>query len=460
MLKNIIIILAISFIGNFAIAQNQTPPLFKNGETVSFVGNSITHAGDFHHFIALYYATRFPNEKITFNNLGIRGDNTYSFLKRMDIDILQKKTDWYVLMAGMNDVNRLLYNVDKQADPEVQKQKQWALNDYKKNYEKVIQRLMLTGAKVILQKPSIYDQTGDLPTPNQPGVNDALQKCTEVIDELAKKYKLQVVDYFSLMNDINKKIQSVDPKKTIIGNDRVHPNAPGHFVMAYQFLKSTAAAKYVSLIELQKGKLKNIVNAKVSDLTWKDQSISFKATENSLPFPISTAAEPALNWVNFNDELNVQLLKISPLAGGNYSIEIDGASIGNFSNEELQKGINLATIKTTPQYQQAKKVEEKTIAYRNVLRKLRDIKFVVYSYFPKHAWNADLAKSKTVIDSVLNSLQTTNEKKYKSLQPQFEGYLKDKPKQDEWEQKAALLINEIYEANKPLAHTYRIIKVN
>ncbi|MNK00567.1 GDSL-like Lipase/Acylhydrolase [compost metagenome] len=458
MLKNFLIALAISSIGSVALAQKAPIPFFKDGQTVSFVGNSITHAGDFHHFIALYYATRFPNEKITFNNLGIRGDNTYSFLKRMDIDILQKKSDWYVVMAGMNDVNRLLYNADRQSDPEVQKQKQWALNDYKKNYEKVIQRLMLTGAKVILQKPSIYDQTGDLPTPNQLGVNDALLKCTEIIDELAKKYKLQVIDYFSLMSDINKKIQIIDPKKTIVGNDRVHPNLPGHFVMAYQFLKSTAAPNYVSAIELQKGKLKNAVNANVNDIVWKNEVISFTATENSLPFPIPTAAEPALNWVNFNEELNVQLLKVSPLAAGNYALNIDGIMIGNFSSEDLQKGINLATIKTTPQYLQAQKVAEKTIAYRNVQRKLRDLKFVVYSYFPKHSWSADLATSQKVIDSLLTSLQTTNEKKYKSLQPQFESYLKDKPKQEEWEKKAGLLINEIYQINRPTLHSYLIKK--
>lgn len=458
MLKNFVVALAISLITSVTLAQKSPVPLFKNGQTVSFVGNSITHAGDFHHFIALYYATRFPNEKITFNNLGIRGDNTYSFLKRMDIDILQKKSDWYVVMAGMNDVNRLLYNVDKQSDPEVQKQKQWALNDYKKNYEKVIQRLMQTGAKVVLQKPSIYDQTGDLPTPNQPGVNDALQKCTEIIDELAKKYKLQVVDYFTIMNDINQKIQSVDAKKTIVGNDRVHPNSPGHFVMAYQFLKSTAAPNYVSAIELQKGKLKKTINAKVSDITWTNQSISFTALENSLPFPIPQVAEPALAWVPFNDELNVQSLKISPLAAGNYTLKIDGISIADFTSEELQKGINLAAIKTTPQYLQAQKVAEKAIAYRNVQRKLRDLKFVVYSYFPKHSWSADLRTFEKVIDSVLNSLQTTNEKKYKSLKPQLENYLNDRPRQEEWEKKADVLAKEIYDINKPSSHSFQILK--
>ncbi|MNR31888.1 hypothetical protein D3C85_1494300 [compost metagenome] len=63
-----------------------------------------------------------------------------------------------------------------------------------------------------------------------------------------------------------------------------------------------------------------------------------------------------------------------------------------------------------------------------------------------------------MIDSLLTSLQTTNEKKYKSLQPQFESYLKDKPKQEEWEKKAGLLINEIYQINRPTLHSYLIKK--
>ena len=434
-------------------------PLFTNGTSVGFLGNSITHSGDFHHYISLYYATRFPNEKVIFYNLGIRGNNANDFVKRMDIDVLTKKADYYVVMAGMNDVNRLLYNVEKQSDPEVQKQKQWALNDYQKNYEKVIQRLLAAGSKVILQKPSIYDQTGDLPTPNQPGVNDALQMCTEIIDDLAKKYKLQVIDYFTIMKDINQKIQSIDPKKTIVGNDRVHPNAPGHFVMAYQFLKSVNSPTFVSAIELEKGKLKKAENVKVDKIVWKNQSISFTIKENSLPFPIPTEAEPALKLVPFNNELNTQLLKISPLASGNYMLNIDGILAANFTSEELQNGVNLATIKATPQYRQAQLVAQRTIAYRNAQRKLRDLKFIEYSYFPKRTWAVlDIKVFEKITDSILQSLKGVKEKKYNELRPQFEAYLKNKPEQAAIEKLVAELPDQIYSINKPTSHVYEIVK--
>lgn len=458
--KGVCVAIVHLLITSATFAQKIPAPLFKNGETVSFVGNSITHSGNFHHYIALYYATHFPNEKVTFKNLGIRGDNTYSFLKRMEKDILNGKSDWYVIMAGMNDVNRLLYNPDKNADPEIQKQKLWALNDYRKNYEKVIQRLLLTGAKIILQKPSIYDQTGNLPALNQVGVNDALEKCTKIIDELAQKYKLKVVDYFTIMKQVNQNLQSKDPKQTIIGNDRVHPGAPGHLVMAYQFLKSTGSAGRVSIINLEKGKIIKLENAKLSNLAWTKDAITFELTENGLPFPLTADAAPALNYIPFNEELNQQLLKISGLEKGSFTLKIDGMIVGNFSAELLHQGINLSLLENTPQMDQAKLVAEAATAYRNLQRRARDLKFVEYSYFPKNILKVDLSSAMVYIDSTLNKFKGSNEKKFNELKPQFDAYSKDKPNEANIEKNTALLLDKIYQINKPKEHIFEIIPKN
>lgn len=441
-------------------AQKASGPLFKNGDTVSFIGNSITHSGNFHHYIALYYATHFPNEKVTFKNLGIRGDNTNSFLKRMDKDILNGKSDWYIIMTGMNDVNRLLYNPDKNADPEIQKQKVWALNDYRKNYEKVIQRLLLTGAKIILQKPSIYDQTGSLPALNQFGVNDALEKCTEIIDELAQKYKLKVIDYFTIMKQVNQNLQNKDPKQTIVGNDRVHPGAPGHLVMAYQFLKSTGVTGPVSMINLEKGKIKKLENAKLRDLTWTKDAITFKLTENSLPFPLSADATPALNYIPFNEELNLQLLKISGLDKVLFTLKIDGMVAGKFSAEQLHQGINLSLLEKTPQMDQAKLVEGAATAYRNLQRRARDLKFVEYSYFPKNISKVDLTSAGLYIDSTLTKFKSNNERKFNEVKPQFDAYLKDKPNEANLGKNSALLLEQMYQINKPKEHIFEVILNN
>jgi hypothetical protein len=89
------------------------------------------------------------------------------------------------------------------------------------------------------QKPSIYDQTARLDRANNLGVNDALHACGQYLDTLATRHGLTVVDYGSILNRLNDRLQSRDPAATIVGTDRVHPGPTGHFVMTYQFLKST-----------------------------------------------------------------------------------------------------------------------------------------------------------------------------------------------------------------------------
>lgn len=456
----IILLFLINTVFTPAYSQPRTDNFFKDGDQVNFIGNSITHDGDFHHYILTYYVTRFPHVKVTFYNSGIKGDNANSFLRRMDADILPKKTNWSVVMAGMNDVNRSLYNPEVQGNSDIPARKERALTDYRNYLENVIQRLLKSKTKVILQKPSIYDQTGDLPTPNFAGVNDALKKCTQIMDELAKKYKLSTIDYWTIMNQINLKVQKDNPKATIIGNDRVHPGATGNFIMAYQFLKYTQAPKYVSSIEIENGAVKDAKHTTITDLKLDEETISFKSAEESLPFPVPAEAEQALSLVPFSEEFNVQLLKVNALAEGKYAVVIDGTLIGNFTNEELGKGINLADIKTTPQYKQALKVMQQAVLYRNAQRKLRDIKFVEFSYLPENLWKSDIEPVKAFIDNYLGFLQASKDAKHPALKKVFDDYLVNKALQNELEQQVAKLPDLIYEASKPIAHNYQINKAD
>lgn len=464
MKKKLIIVLLflINVIFTSGYAQTRTDNFFKDGDRVNFIGNSITHSGDFHHYILTFYATRFPQAKVSFYNSGIKGDNANSFLRRMDADILPRKANWSVVMAGMNDVNRSLYNPEIQESADISTRKERALSDYRGYLENAIQRLLKSKSQVILQKPSIYDQTGDLPTPNFAGVNDALKKCTEIMDELAKKYKLSTIDYWTIMNQVNLKVQESNPKATIIGNDRVHPGPVGNFVMAYEFLKSTNAPQYVSAIDIENGQLKEAKYAMVSELSATAENIQFKVKEESLPFPVPADAEQALDLVPFSEDFNKQILKISGLSEGKYSFTIDGAFIGMFRSQDFAKGINLANIKNTPQYKQALKVLDKAIEYRNVQRKLRDIKFTEFSYFPENLWGKqDVAEINKFTTNYLAFMQAANDKRYDNFKKTFvDDYQKIKPEQNVLEQQAAQLPGLIYNESKPVQHLFQISRAD
>ncbi len=58
----------------------------------------------------------------------------------------------------MNDVNRGLYSRSKNSEPGIEKTRQENLDLYHERMEKIIKILLKNNSKVILQKPTIYDQ--------------------------------------------------------------------------------------------------------------------------------------------------------------------------------------------------------------------------------------------------------------------------------------------------------------
>ncbi|MFT2008287.1 cellulase family glycosylhydrolase [Pontibacter sp. 13R65] len=437
---------------HFSFAQQEGDVVFKHGDRVNFIGNSITHSGEFQNFIWLYYATRFPDQRVTFYNSGIWGDNAGSFLRRMDHDILVRPAEWSVVMAGMNDVNRGLYAASRQNEAGIEEQKQRALTDYKANMEQVIQRLLQANTQVILQKPSIYDQTGDLPAENLVGVNDALQKCTIIIEQLAEQYNLKVVDYWTILNRLNQQVQATNPAATLISNDRIHPGTAGNFIMAYQFLKDTGAPRYVADISLENGSVKRCKDCSVTDLKTNEGDIEFTYLAKSLPYPVSPEAASALDLVPFSQELNAELLQVAKLPKGDYTLTIDGVFISNYTSEELSKGVNLALKQNTPQYKQAMQVGAQVALYRSLQRKLRDIKRVEINYLPDALKNAPFPDVK----AYLENLKSTNAPVYAANKSLFDAYLLEKPVQQQTEVQMASVADHIYTINKPKARIMRI----
>ncbi|MGH2563258.1 MAG: SGNH/GDSL hydrolase family protein, partial [Ginsengibacter sp.] len=313
---------------------------FKDGDRVCFIGNSITMDGKFHNYIELFYITRFPGRQIKFYNCGISGDVASGILRRMDSDILVHQPTWSVVMVGMNDVNRSLYTKERQEESGIKEKQQSALNRYFKNVDSIVRLLTKAGSKVILQTPSIYDQTADLPSNNAVGVNNALKQCAEYIKELAAKYKLRVVDYWSIMNTVNAEVQKLNKKATIIGRDRVHPGVEGHFLMAGEFLKTQHVPEYVSdiSIDVKKHKISKTLQSTISDIAYNPLSVSFTCAETSLPYPLLARDFNPDSLFSFTNEFNKEILQIKSLKKGNYTLAIDSALVGTYSNKDFNTG--------------------------------------------------------------------------------------------------------------------------
>ena len=434
-------------------AQNNL--VFPDGAKVCFVGNSITQAGEYVHYIRGFYATRYPDQKVEFINCGISGDVTGGILARMQPDIMVHKPDYAVIMIGMNDVNRPLYAARFNGIDSIRQKKETALATYRENLSQIVKYLVDNKVKVILQKPSIYDQTAKIPQENLNGVNDALKTCAGYMQELANKYRLRTVDYWSIMTDINKKMQATDSSFTIVGKDRVHPASPGHFTMAYQFLHSTIGALPANSISLHYGSKKVVTTRgeKLTDLEFSKDLIRFTSHPGSLPYAMFPAALPALDLVPFTKEFNTELLKVAGLPKGNYRLTISDSIAGEFSAGQLDKGINLSLL-NTPQTRQAKEVLDyclKMKALESDLRQLRHMEYRTLFKLP----NGNIKDSGIAIlqRKLADSATKKNER------GPAERYLKNKPKEEELYKEWSRMQERLYEINKPGAVRVKIEKI-
>ena len=367
MMKRVIRV-AVLLAAVLAFASSACAEVFKDGETVCFLGDSITAGGRCQTIIADYYLTRFPDRTVRFVNAGRSGDSAGGALGRLKDDVIDKKPTSVVVMFGMNDVNRGAYV----ANPDERKTRaqQQALDWYKTNMEKVVGRIRAEAGdpRLLCCTPSPFDQTVVLQKENnQPGCNDGLGRCAEIVRALAAKNRGTVVDFHGPMTSLNLQQQKNNPKWTIVGGDRVHPAAPGHLMMAWLFLKTQNAPAVVSkvTVDAAAGRATECVNAEATAVEKTQSGITFTLLEKSLPFPVDPAAKPVLDLLPIERDLNQEILSVAGLADGLYEVRIDGAVVGRHSAADLSRGINLAFNAATPQFKQAQSVARHNEQRRN-----------------------------------------------------------------------------------------------
>ncbi|MGI6389299.1 MAG: SGNH/GDSL hydrolase family protein [Kiritimatiellia bacterium] len=428
--------------------------LFKDGETVCFFGDSITHGGRFHSYIYDYYLTRFPDRTVRFVNAGVSGDSAGGAQGRLADDVAANKPAAVVVMFGMNDVGRGNYV----AEPNEQQRaaQRQALERYRANMERLTARLRAEAGepRLLFVTPSPFDQTGvNDRNNNQPGCNDGLARCAEIVRELAAQNKDTVVDFHAPMTALNLERQRSDPSFTIIGPDRVHPGAPGHLMMAWLFLKAQGAPALVARVEIDAaaGRVVASENATVTGLEKRDGGWSFTVLEQALPFPIDPAARPLLAWVPIERELNQEVLTVRGLAPGRYELRIDGAAVDQFDAEALAKGVNLASNDATPQVRQARAVAQLNEARRSTETVLRNHAAVRWFLRHRKVDPDDLAAVRVYAETKMGKTGY-----YESKVPE---YLKAWERRGEVIEKVADLDRQARAACKPVPHLFAVIPV-
>lgn len=427
---------------------------FKDGDRVCFIGDSITHVGRYHSYVYLYYLTRFPDREIRVLNKGIAGDTAKGVLQRFDTDIAVDKPTVSTVMLGMNDIAKHIHGKNK-TDSKKEKKKQQRLDQYYENMKMLIGRIQAVNSELILITPSIYDQTAELKEKNFYGANDALGKCAEFVKSTSAALDRGYVDFYDSMSTINALIQASDKSATIAGKDRVHPaDELGHFIMAYQFLKAQNVPQYVSKIELNASSstVAEAINCSVTNIKSGSSGLSFTALESALPFPQPAAISNALELVPFTRDFNQEILAVKRLDAGNYSLSIDGVTVGSYSAEDFAMGINLAINENTPQYQQSLKVKKLNDKRRVLQVKLRDAAYVYYNHGLFRA-QIDVT-NESAVKAFITAKLKSNPRGYQRTK--LENYWGVKLEEKNIRAELNTIHTELYKANRAVPHTYSI----
>jgi len=430
--------------------------LFQDGETVCLLGDSITARGSTQTIISDYYLTRFPDRTVHFVNAGRSGDTAGGSLARLAEDVIGKKPTSVSIMFGMNDVNRGTYVANP--DDAKKNQQQQALEGYKANMEKVVARIRAEAGepKLYFITPSPFDQTVVLEKENnQPGCNDGLGRCAEIVRELAATNRSTLVDFHAPMTVRNLERQKKEPTWTIVGGDRVHPGAPGHLMMAWLFLKAQGAPAVVSAIKIDasSGRVAESVNADVSRVETKEGGVEFTAKEKALPFPIDAAAKSLLEITTVESDLAQEMLTVTGLAAGSYEVRIDGNAIGRHTAADLAHGINLAFNEATPQYKQAQTVRNHNEQRRGFEAQACSLMNTRRSMQSRYKVNVD---DPAAVQAHYDHFE--DKKEYNAGMAL--NYIKNWPRYEELVQQVTLHENNALAARAPVSHSYAVVPVS
>ncbi len=443
-----------------------TIPMFKKGDRIAFVGNSITHGGHYHSYIWLYYMTRFPDMPIYIYNRGVGGDTSSNIYDRWDLDVMSAKPDYLTLTFGMNDTGYWdVYNTPD-ADSLAAVKVTASLSKYAEIVEKI--EAMPGNPEIVMIGGSPYDETSRFNTNILHGKNAAIQEIAEAQKDTAEAHGWGFVDFNAPMVHLADSLQQIDTSYSFCPADRVHPDKDGQMVMAWLFLKAQGlSGKKVADIEIEATSARALKaeNCRISKVCSENGTLSFDYLAQSLPYPCDSVSEhgwgnihsqrDAMKIIPFTKDFNEELLTVQGLKTGNYDLTIDGEPIARLSSGELSEGVNLASYTNTPQYRQASEIMYLNEERFEIEKRLREYIWIEYNTFN----GTDL-----LFADNWQSLQKVNDQAKKDWFTAASNYWYKKSYypgiRETWTDYMDYIVSRIYKINKPVTHRIVLEKVD
>ncbi len=198
--------------------------MLDDGDTIVFLGDSITQAGDqpegYVTLFKLYCGVNGHDVKVI--NAGISGHKSNDMLARLQRDVLAHNPTWVSISCGVNDVWHQFSSSGKGVP----------LPEYKENMTEIIERCLRADCKVLLLTATpIYE---DLDSKE----NQMLRKYNDFLRTLADEKNLLLCDLFKAFAE---QLKEKTANENILTTDGVHMNPKGNRLMAREILRTLGA---------------------------------------------------------------------------------------------------------------------------------------------------------------------------------------------------------------------------
>jgi len=228
----------------------------SDGDTLAFLGDSITAARGYTKIVEHYTLMRFPERKVRFVNAGQGGDTASGCLDRLDRDVFAQGATVVTVVFGVNDIG-------------------WGMKadaEHKRRYLDGI-REIIERCRAHLVRPIICSSAITAEPPEKAEVG-FLQTMTDKGLTLASSLGAETIDLQRGMREIQRRIVEANSRETdakkqtrLHVEDGVHLNDLGQLAMAYAMLKGLGAPEEVSTatIDGMSGKVTETAGCTISD---------------------------------------------------------------------------------------------------------------------------------------------------------------------------------------------------
>ncbi len=341
-------------------AQDQPAPVaplktleLTDGDSIVFLGDSITHQCLYTQYVEDFFYTRFPKKRLKIHNAGVGGARAWDALARFDDDVAAYKPKYVTILLGMNDGTYRPFH-------------QETFDTYHADMTELIGRLTDIGAMPILMTPTMYDSRAArlFARPGRQAPEERLNFYNSVLTyygtwlrEVAVDNGFGFVDMWGPLNNITLAERKRDPRFTLI-RDAVHPDAPGQVVMAVAIVNDLSLPKQLSNIRIIRKADGSTLSQGIGgqfteDVEWTDDGVKFTWLADGLPWVVPEEAQLGAKLTKLGHRHSREALEIHGLAPGRFELSIDGTVVGAYSAEALSRHIELQENAKTPQYQQA-----------------------------------------------------------------------------------------------------------